>query len=265
MQSIRTVGVLFTAVTALAALASSSCGGGTSDPTVVQLPPADHAAPGFASGQGQPKIGTVAYPAGPYGISKGSVVENYQFLGFANASVMNDPAAMQNVMLADFYNPHADDPTYAPADASTDDRLYGPDSPYGAGTPKPRVLLIDVASVWCPPCNEEAKTTLPGKHLKYKPCGGEFLLQLADSATPGVAALPADLVRWDNRYKVDYPSSLDPSSKLAALFSQDAFPSNLIIDTRTMKIIDVEAGIPPASFWTKYEATMNAPACLSGK
>ena len=73
-----------------------------------------------------------------------------------------------------------------------DDRLYPAGSPYNGDTdtqqPKPRVLLIDIASVWCGPCNEEAKSEFPGLYAKYKPCGGQFLFQLAQGAGPGTPA-----------------------------------------------------------------------------
>lgn len=233
----------------------------------------DTVAPDFTPGQGQLKAGTNVYPAGPYGISVGSSIANYDFLGFANAVVSHDANNLQPVQLADFYNPHVDDATYTPVDAAHDDRLFPPGSALGAGQPKPRVLLIDVGSVWCPPCNDEAKTVLPAQHAKYAKCGGGILEMLADGPTPGTAATPAQLVAWTTKYKVDFPSALDPASKLNALFSQDAFPANIIVDTRTMKIVESINGEPDptdtakgggADFWKLYEKTLNNPTCLAG-
>jgi hypothetical protein len=233
------------------------CSAGPSDPGPMTEKP--DLAPDFPEGTGQAPKGTAAYAPGPYGISKGSIIANYHFIGYANAQLVS--GSLQPIELADFYNPHADDPNYAPEDPSQDDRLYPAGSPYGEGTPKPKALLIDVASVWCGPCNTEAKSVLPGLHVKYKPCGGEFLLQLADGATPGIAATQLNLYNWTYKYKVDFPATIDPTYKLGALFDANAFPANMIIDTRTMTIKEVIAGVPDATFWSIYAKTLNDPAC----
>jgi len=198
--------------------------------------------PIFQEGTGQLPRGTAAieYAAGPYGISKGSTIQNYEFVGFPNS--VADTSAMKTIQLADFYNP-------------TGDAVFPPDSPYGAGEPKPKALLIVVSAVWCSPCNYEADVTLPGLYAKYQPAGGEFFLVLADGPTPGTPAESKNLYLWDKKYEINYPSALDPSSKLAALFEADAFPANMIIRTRDMKIMDVSAGAPPegSTFWKIYE------------
>lgn len=246
-----------------------ACGGGDDDPAK-PLGATATGAGGAGGGAGtggatttldtgeEQQGGVLPYAPGPYGISKGSTIDNYKFLGFPNSMLNRED--MKPIQLADFYNPHAHDPNYAPADAATDDRLFPPGSPHNVGdvqSPKPKVLLIDVSSSWCPPCQEEAKNVLPGRYLKYKPRGGEFLLQLADGPEPGTAAEPYDLKVWTKKYKIDYPSTIDPSYKLSALFDADAFPANLLIDTTTMKIVDVVAGEPDAKFWSKYEALLD--------
>ena len=118
---------------------------------------------------------------------------------------------MKTIQLADFYNPTGDE--------------IAEDAPCRAGTPKPKALLIVVSAVWCSPCNYEADVTLPALYAKYQPNGGEFFLVLADGPTPGIPAESKNLYLWDKKYALDYPSALDPSSKLAALFEADAFPA----------------------------------------
>jgi hypothetical protein len=217
-------------------------------------PPPSPTTPAFPGG-GQAANPTIAYPAAPYGINPGSIVENFEFIGYQNPSIKNDE--MQTIRLSDFYNPHADDPTYEPTDAAHDDRLYPEGSFYGAGMPKPKALMIDIGSVWCPPCNQEAKTELPPRHLHYKPMGGEFLLQLGDGATQGKAAVPKDLFNWTKKYKVDFPSTIDPDYKLGELFTANAWPANAMINTRTMKIVVIVAGVPDDAYWTKFEKVIN--------
>ncbi len=198
--------------------------------------------PVFPEGTGQLPRGTAAieYAAGPYGISKGSTIQNFEFVGFPNSLV--DVTTMKPIQLADFYNP-------------TGDAVFPAGSPYGEGTPKPKALLIVVSAVWCSPCNYEAEAVLPGLYQKYQPNGGEFFLVLADGPTPGIPAESKNLYLWDKKYKIDYPTALDPSSKLAALFEADAFPANMIVRTNDMQIMDVTAGAPPegSTFWKIYE------------
>jgi len=217
----------------------------------------DTLAPAFTE-KGQEKGVAAEYPAGPFGVKKGAIISNYKFIGFPDVLTVSD--SLNQIDLADFYNP-------------TGDGVYPEGSPYGAGQPKPKVLLIDVASVWCQPCNIEAGTVLPGQHAKVKPLGGEFLLQLADGPQGGISATSSDLSKWTKKYMINkmesYPATYDPEYKLGALFEADAFPANMIIDTRTMKICEVVAGAPdPAEptfgkpFWDKYEAVAkDSAAC----
>jgi hypothetical protein len=198
---------------------------------------------------------TPTYPPGPYDQHPGDVISDFAFQGLANPKLAS--GELVPIKLSDFYNPHADDASYAPADPSVDDRLFPKDSPYGAGTPKPKALAIDIGAIWCGPCNYEAKSELPPRHAKYLPLGGEFLFQLADGATQGVGATPKDLANWNKKYKVDYPSTIDENKQLSALFDPSAYPANMIIDLRTMQIVAVVAGVPDESYWVKFEATID--------
>ena len=224
--------------------------------------------PGAGTGQGdhvpaplpKPTTTQLAYPPPPYDVTNGATIKNFSFPGFPDAKVSS--AALGTIQLADFYNPHGRDPQYQPASAADDDRLYPPGSAYG--DKKPLGLFIDIASVWCGPCNLEAKTELPAKHAKYRPCGGEFLFQLAEGAAPGTPATSKNLSDWTARYHVDYPATYDPSQQLGALYSGGSFPDGVLIDATTMKIVDVVAGLPDDGIWQKFESTLDA-ACLAGK
>lgn len=194
------------------------------------------------------------YPTGPYGTTKGCILPQYQFVGFQNARRQSN--ATQTILLADFYNPHADDPDYAPAGSDEDDRLFPLGSYYGSGAPKPKALSISVSSSWCGACKHESKTVLPTKHALYKPQGGEFLTQLNDGPTPGHAATSHDLLSWATTFDVDYPVTIDPGRQLDALFVAQVYPANILIDTRTMAIVEVVGGVPNAAYWIKFEETL---------
>ncbi len=218
--------------------------------------------PAFADTTGEAKAEAIEYPAGPFGIGVGSVIANYNFVGYADAATTT--ATMQALSLADFYNPHGRDPSYQPAAGEPDDRLFPADSGYeNAGKAKPTVLLIDIACVWCGPCNDEAGTIIPMKHDLYSACGGEFFLDLHDSLTPGTPATPTNLRNWTSMYKVSFPAALDPSFQLDKLFAAQAFPQNMIIDTTTMKIAAVTAGEAVTGVCSDDQTLCGTPADLA--
>ena len=225
--------------------------------------------PGADNGKGdhQPApcpecVSQAEYPPPPYAVRQGSTINDFSFQGFVDGQA--EHTALQTISLSAFYNPHAGDATYQPASAVEDDRLFPPGSPYGGGARKPTALLVDIASVWCGPCNEEAKSVLNGLYAKYKPCGGEFLFQLAEGAAPGAPVTQNILQAWVSTYHVAYPATYDPARQLFPLYSADSFPDSAIIDTRTMRIVDVISGVPDSTFWTTFEAHLDA-ACLSGR
>jgi len=199
-------------------------------------------------------------------VGQGAILPDFSFQGFVDGNLQH--TTLSTIGLWDFYNPHAGDPTYQPADPKDDDRLFPVGSPYNPDpttqTPKPTALLIDIASVWCGPCNEEARNTLNGLYAKYKPCGGEFVFQLAEGSAPGVAVTEQTLQAWVSMYHVTYPATWDPAKQLFPLYSADSFPDSAIVDTRSMLVVDVISGVPDTTFWSKYESLLD-PTCLAGK
>ena len=235
--------VRVTGLVSVLAIGLVGCGGADGPETAGEGGGIDNGVPNPSVGQSAPR--QLAYPKGAKGFSVGSVIQNYQLVGFAN-HLVNGDTDLQPIQLADFYNPTGDGVFNATDNPSFVD-----------GAPKPKALLIDVASVWCGPCNEEADVVLPPKYANFQPKGGEFLLQLADSNTPGEPATVSNLKNWTKKYEVNYPATIDPTYKLGALFEQDAFPANFIIDTRTMTIVEAVAGEPQAAFWSKFQAVID--------
>lgn len=178
------------------------------------------------------------YPAAPYGTSKGDTIANYQFNGYPNAA--KDATVLKPIELCDFYNP-------------TGTETFPAGSSYGTGA-KPKALFFSVFAAWAAPCNFEAKTELPPRHLQYKPMGGEFMMLLADSATPGKPAVEQNLFNWDKKYGVDFPSVIDPAQTQGPVVM--AFPTGFMVDLHTMKIVDVIVGVPNAAAWTKFEGLL---------
>jgi hypothetical protein len=221
------------------------CAAGTASCTI------EESAPEFPEGQGQQPETGPDYAPGPYGIDVGATIANFTFTGFRNPSnaAYTAETGFQEIQLADFYNPTGDgvfevDSDYALAKGATE------------AIPKPKALWIIMSAVWCAPCNEEARTILPGEYLHFNPLGVEFFTNLADGPQSGVPAEQKHLISWTTKYDSFWPSVIDPNYKLSSLFEADAFPANLIIDTKTMKIREVVAGVPPegSKFFDELDA-----------
>ena len=197
----------------------------------------------FPPGQGQdPNASGVNYPSGPYGIAVGNVISNFRFRGLANPAA--DASTFVDIQLADFYNPTGSD-------------SFAADSPYGE-RPKPRALWLNLSAVWCGPCQQESEEILPEEHEKYAPQGAELFVVLADSALPGDPATEQNLINWTTKYGTAWPAGIDPSYKLPSLFTGSAYPINLVIDTQTMEIAAIIAGIPDtgSKFYQELEALL---------
>jgi len=176
----------------------------------------------------------------------GGVIRDYSFTGYARPGEGIGETHRGAVALSDFYNPTGDD-------------TYAEGSPFGAGTRRPKALVINVSAVWCVSCKLEAQTVLPDEYADFHPRGGELLFDLAESAEPGNVASFTQLDSWISTFSVTYPAVIDPSYQLGSVFPSSAFPANMLVDTRDMTIVEVVSGVPEESFWTKANALLDAP------
>jgi hypothetical protein len=182
----------------------------------------------YTKDPGEAPTSQAAYPDGPYGVAVGSVVPNLKYYGFHNPQTSSDTNNLEDIELAQFYNPTGSD-------------MWPADSTYRPGEAKPKVLWIDVSAQWCPPCQEESAVTLPADYKLYQPQGAEILLELIED-TNGNPALPVNLVQWTTKYKTAWPAVIDPSRQTFTLAPQDAYPDNIVVDTKTMKVLYKVAG-----------------------
>jgi len=147
------------------------------------------------------------------GSTPGSVIRNYVFSGFRNA----DPSqGLQPIALADYYDPCK--------------KRYS-------------VIRLNVAAVWCTPCNEETAAMVADADWIAQQ-GIVVLQALDDGLTQGTGATLGDLQGWIRRYSPTFTEMLDPDPQpqLGAFFSAAAVPWNADIDPRTMEILSSNVG-----------------------
>lgn len=218
--------------------------GCTSEP--LEVPPADDGAPVGLGGGTQADPGAapaddyalIEYPAGPYGRTVGAVIENLEFLGWRDPlGAGYDPANFEIVRLSDFYDPSGDELKY---------------------------IVLNASAVWCTVCRAEYR------HFKerdiyatYRAQGVELVGALFEDAA-SAPAKPEDLAEWSSlpSHAVEFPMVLDPGFKLGSYFTSDATPLNLLIDARTMRIVDATMGYDPSeesTYWQLVDSLLATP------
>jgi hypothetical protein len=217
----------------VALLGLVACTSSSGDP-VTPLPETGAGAGGSGGGL------VLDYPEGPYGTVVGQTLTNFTFPGYTRPAEGTGEEKRRDIAMADFFNP-------------TGDGVYEEGSAYGAGSPRPKALMLNVSALWCAPCKEEAKYLLPEKYAELGPKGMELLVIIVDGNEQGVTGTFDDLELWISAFAVNYPAAIDPFGQLGAVFDPNSFPGNMIVDTRTMRIVEVIAGKPGDSFWLKSE------------
>jgi len=164
---------------------------------------------------------TQAYPAGPYGNGVGAVIDNLEFIGWRDPVAAGyDPNLLKRVRLGDFYDP--------------------------TGT-QTELLVINASAVWCTVCQGEMRDMKnDGTYEKFSSRKVQVLGTLFQDSQNNPAK-PSDLTLWgsSSMRAIAFPLVLDPALKMGVYFTSDATPLNLVIDTRTMRIIDSMMGYDP--------------------
>jgi len=174
------------------------------------------------------------YPAGPYGMGVGATLEDFAFLGWRDPVASNyDVNKFDTVRLSEFYNP----------DGHTDVKL----------------IWINAAAVWCSVCRSEMTDVRNNQvHATFGPKGVQMIVTLFEDNNYGPAQ-PMDLSRWGNSnvgFSIDFPLVLDPGFKMGAFFTSDATPLNMLVDARTMKVIDATMGYSQ-DYWQQVDKLLS--------
>jgi hypothetical protein len=188
--------------------------------------------------------GAGPYPAGPYGVSVNRVIENFTFPGYTSSGAgvkINTLPKLNNLDLQAIRN----------AVDSTGKRF--------------RFMLLDISAGWCGPCNQEAqelglngtKSSLTANWLSR---GGIFFTVLVEGYNESTHNPPVaqDIETWANQHAAQTTLAIDPTQNLITQgINPSAFPTNLVIDLRTMKIVAAWYGLD--NTYQKWEAALNGP------
>ncbi len=108
-----------------------------------------------------------------------------------------------------------------------------------------KVLHLQVAATWCTICSSELEATV-GVTEPLKERGIVFLEVIVSGASAGKGPSLAEVDAWVDRHKTNFPTGIDVAARrLGALgISGAAMPHDILIDTRTMEILDSSVGAP---------------------
>ncbi|HVU00997.1 MAG TPA: hypothetical protein VHE30_04565 [Polyangiaceae bacterium] len=189
------------------------------------------------SGGERPEAGAgVQYPPGPYGVRVGEVTADLCFDGWRDPKGASyDTSRFGRVCLSDFH-----------ADASA------------------RLLLVESCAIWCAACRAEyggdgqSHPSLSEQLAARKARGFRVLGTLFQDGDSNPAT-PENAATWATAYSVDFPFVADPDHQLGLFTSANVAPFNLLLDTRTMKIVLALNGDEPSVLYGAVDQFLGAP------
>jgi hypothetical protein len=83
-------------------------------------------------------------------------------------------------------------------------------------------------------------------------------MDLVEGMKQGKAATYHDGDVWGHGFEINYPLVIDPGYLFEPTMVQEqaAFPTNILVDTRTMTIVEIVAGAPTGAFWNLYDKVL---------
>ena len=172
---------------------------------------------GCSGGSGAPgghEATVCSYPAGPYGNRVGDVVDpTLSWQGYLDDGTQAQPVAMSQYLDCD-------------------------------GSKGVNALLLDESATWCTECESQAQRIAPEVTSSWKSQGVHVVTLMAEDQSEGPATL-ATALSWRNEYSLTAGAvCADPAwtTKLwgGAPAGGNGFPTNVVIDPRTMKIVALQ-------------------------
>lgn len=168
------------------------------------------------------------YPEGPYGAEAGSTAADMCFRGWSRPdSVAHDADSLTSLSFGRYFDPAGD---------------------------RYELLLVNSAALWCAACQSEHED-LPDHYRENAPRGLVVLSALFQDER-GEPATIADLALWVETYETPFPMALDPDYQLGAYAPDGSAPLNLLIDARTMEILEKFTGDQSTVIWPLIEGEL---------
>jgi hypothetical protein len=168
------------------------------------------------------------YPEGPYGAEPGEVASDLCFQGWPRPdSVEHEPDTLSRLSFGRYFDPAGEN--------------Y-------------ELLLVNSAALWCAACQSEHED-LPDRYREFAPRGLVIMSALFQDRE-GDPATVDDLTLWVETYSTPFPMALDPDYQLGVYAPAGSAPLNLLIDARTMEILEKFTGDQSTVLWPLIEAEL---------
>lgn len=164
----------------------------------------------------------VPYPADHLGSkprangNRGDRIPNFAFQGYPNG---DRSQGLQTISLSDYFDPKQK---------------------------HHKVLHIEVSATWCAICSSEIEATVENKDaLNAK--GIAYLEVVVSGASAGFGPSQGELDTWVDRHHSNVDTGVDIRGRRlggAGLIDVNVMPHDILIDTRTMEILDSSPGAP---------------------
>ncbi len=177
--------------------------------------------------------GAPAYPDAGIGSEVGDVLENQCFTGYrAPARAKPSAATRETLAFSDYYDP--------------------------VGTKGATLLLVNTAAIWCGACISEHHD-LPARQAQLGEQGLVIFTTLLQDAKRDPASLE-DVENWIGKFGTNFPIVNDPEQHLTDYSPPELAPLNMVIDARSMKILQKYEGDQGEVMWPYIESVLAARA-----
>jgi hypothetical protein len=116
---------------------------------------------------------------------------------------------------------------------------------YDPSQKRHKVLHLQLAATWCAICSSELEATV-GVTEPLRERGIVFVEVIVSGATAGKGPSLAEVDAWVDRHKTNFPTGIDVRARRLGSLGVNgaAMPHDILIDTRTMEILDSSVGAP---------------------
>lgn len=190
-----------------AALALAACSSSSDDPAKPATVTPSGTTPD-ASNTTPPPVTSDAgpvYAPSPYGVEVGDTIANLSFAGWSTAPY----TTAGTVRFSDFYDPN--------------------------GTSGRKMLVVNVCSVWCLPC-QKAYADFKAKAADYAAKGVSIVSVLYENGETKPVSVE-EAAAYATKNEVAIPIAIDPAYQLSNAVRPVEVPSYIVISVRDMKVL----------------------------